>query len=300
MTALFSLWFGFGLFAGASVEIEVIPQPESSVFILPTTDEEMPFVVQNNAIVFSQTKTPAEPCYYTVGGQVFDFNGAPFTAFDVHIEQVNLEAGVEPERDKAHTFEGIWSSVFDGQAGYNVWMTIKGTEERISPIITVPGRDCDQNEATINFVQVRPVDVPATLEIEVDTYSSDEDLPFVLQNNTLIYSHKDTLDRPCNRIIEGYIYTIDGKPNVELVVNSTMLDDSFEPPKSYWIPYADSEVDSGPSKWGSLLPTAQWDYYVWLSQSVDGEPISPEIRVEHLGCDYNVVTINFVQVRPIE
>jgi hypothetical protein len=158
MTVILSLWFGFNTMAGASVEISS-PAEAASILVLPPSDELMPFEVQNNAITFSQMETLGKPCYYLMQGQVLDLNGQYFTGFDVYIQMVEIEEVGPEEPGLAYKFEdGTWNSMLPNwQVAYNVWMTLEGSEERISPVITVPGRDCNQNVATINFVQIRPV-----------------------------------------------------------------------------------------------------------------------------------------------
>jgi hypothetical protein len=51
-----------------------------------------------------------------------------------------------------------WSSFLpQWQVSYEIWLTDKIDGKELSPHIIVPSRDCDENRAIFNFVQVRPL-----------------------------------------------------------------------------------------------------------------------------------------------
>lgn len=142
----------------------------------------------------------------------------------------------------------------------------------------------------------------STLELPADIIApEDEDFPFIVQNNTIIYSYKETMDKPCNYLIKGSIFALDGKPYTNLVVHIEMLpiEEGVEPDRGYWFPYSESTENTGPSIWGGLLPSWDVTYMIWLSDTRDGEQLSPMVLIPTQDCNHNVATINFVQVRPL-
>ncbi len=122
------------------------------------------FVVENNEISYSHFQTLGMPCYYHMVGRVLDLNGEPFTDFVVNIAGILFD-GAPPEHGYAFPGEGGYAEDFPSGWGsllptspvkYEVWLTteIGGTD--LSSHVAVLPRDCDHNQAQINFVQVRP------------------------------------------------------------------------------------------------------------------------------------------------
>lgn len=142
-----------------------------------------------------------------------------------------------------------------------------------------------QNDDTIG------VSAPIIITVPAPT----QDYPFEVSENRIIYTYHDTLDWPCNYIIEGRIFGLEGQPYSNAVVNIEMLRDISSGRASV----ANPAERLGPSGWSALL--VSWDvaYEVWLSETIGSEPLSPRVYVPPRGCDNNVASVDFVQVRSL-
>lgn len=116
------------------------------------------FVMENNEITYSYAPNLGMPCYYEMVGRVLDLNGQPFTDYVVNIAGILVE-GAPPEHGYAFPYEGGgWGSLLPASpVEYEVWLTTEIDGEELSPHITILPRACDQNQARIDFVQVRPL-----------------------------------------------------------------------------------------------------------------------------------------------
>jgi hypothetical protein len=125
------------------------------------------FVLENNQISYSRFQTLGMPCYYYIVGRVLDMNGQAFTDFVVNIQMIGLEEGVTPPAP-GYRYAGMDGYIEDGashwgallpswRVAYEIWLTTEIGGEELSPHIYVDMRDCDQNEARVNFVQVKPL-----------------------------------------------------------------------------------------------------------------------------------------------
>jgi hypothetical protein len=120
---------------------------------------DFPFVLQNNEIVYSMSETLGKPCYYLIQGQILDVNGEPFNDVVVILEMLDDF----PEQTLGYEFpnesgeSGAWVAVLPSSpVAYEVWLQTSRDGEQISPKIYVPPRGCDNNLATLTFVQVHP------------------------------------------------------------------------------------------------------------------------------------------------
>ena len=130
------------------------------------------------------------------------------------------------------------------------------------------------------------------LEPVITALPYEDEFPFVLQNNEIIYSMRETLDKPCNYLMQGYVLGMEGQPFTDAVIVMGMLEfDIPEPTIGYVHILEDGD-------WNVLLPASSVAYLVWLQTSIDGEQISPKIYVPPRGCDNNMATLTFIQVQP--
>jgi hypothetical protein len=118
------------------------------------------FVVENNEIRYSNA--PAfTPCNYALVGEVFDLNGEPYTDYVVNIQMLHFEEAMAtetPGRIYKDPDDSHWDVLLPWvQVDYVIWLTAEDGDEELSPRIYVDMRDCDQNKAEVNFVQVRPL-----------------------------------------------------------------------------------------------------------------------------------------------
>ncbi len=136
-----------------------------------------------------------------------------------------------------------------------------------------------------------PVDVtppPSTITVA----PSDEGLPFDLQNNLMMLQHRSTLDRPCEYALEGYVFDLQGDPLAGFAVHIQTTDAVAGEPKQAGV-YSDGFWSyAGFLKWEDPVE-------VWMTLEDSAERISPIVTIPSIGCDYNLVIINFVQVRPL-
>ncbi len=123
------------------------------------------------------------------------------------------------------------------------------------------------------------------------------DTAFSVKDNLITYSKRETLDLPCNYIIEGNVVDLQGKPVKDAVVNVRMVGDLAPKKPGYAFP-GDGPENLGESAWMALLPNWNSNYEVWLTTSMGGETISPVVFVETKGCNNNVATLSFIQVHP--
>ena len=132
-------------------------------------------------------------------------------------------------------------------------------------------------------------------------YPQETDAYFVVENSEISYSYHPTLDWPCNYIIEGRVFDINGQPYTNLVVNIQMigLEEGVKPPDpSHRFPGGNGN-EAGEGYWEALLPSWSVNYIVWLTTEIGGEELSPHIIVSTRDCDQNKAEVNFVQVRPL-
>jgi hypothetical protein len=154
------------IFAGVTTPVyDAAPIPENPVIItVVPQDEGAYFVVENNEITFREWPNEGLPCYYLMSGRVLDMDGEPFTEFAVNIKTIPLEGIITEGPGYALPGDGSFSE--DGTSGwatmlpqwqisYQVWLTSEIGGRELSPVVIVPARDCDQNWAVLNFIQVR-------------------------------------------------------------------------------------------------------------------------------------------------
>jgi hypothetical protein len=119
--------------------------------------------------------------------------------------------------------------------------------------------------------------------------------PFTLQNDQVIYSWRYTLDKPCNRVIQGRIHDTDGNPVTDVLVNIQMISPDGLPDASiHFHPQDFPYTYDDPSSWISLLVNWTVSYEVWLSD-ITGKPLSPTIWVNPQDCAHNVANLIFTQ-----
>lgn len=176
--------------------------------------------------------------------------------------------------------------------GCNVWVVLSLILGATFMILTNPQPNSSGYttlEPTVSSISATPL-VATVIPQDVITY-------FEVQNNEIVYSYKPTLDTPCNYVIQGQIFDLEGKPYTDAIVNINMISDLAPERPAYASPGEGPEA-FGPSGWAALLSNWNVNYNVWLTSTVGGEPISPIIYVETKGCDNNVATLSFIQVLP--
>lgn len=142
-----------------------------------------------------------------------------------------------------------------------------------------------------------PTTIPTLTPSFVATvYPQETETYFALENNQISYSHKPTLDRPCNYIIRGYVLDLNGQPFTDFVVNIQMI--HIEEGMATERPGHVFKGETS-SHWDVLLPSWEVDYIIWLTTEIGGEELSPPIIVETRECDQNEARVNFVQVKPL-
>ena len=125
---------------------------------------------------------------------------------------------------------------------------------------------------------------------------SDVITPFVVQNNEVIYRHRDDIGG--NKIIAGEIIDSEGLPIIDNIrVNIQMIADEMSLSNVNTLSYAfPGEATSyGVSGWAVAL-SLETNYLVWLTNIPEEEIISPEVLVTGLNLETNEAIINFVQV----
>jgi hypothetical protein len=147
------------------------PTPSGLITTIVPQETDTYFAVENNQISYGYSKNLGMPCYYKMAGRVLDLNGEPFTDFVVNIQMITIDEVPPPERP-GYAFPGEgyetdgaagWGSLLPSwSADYEIWLTTEIDGEELSPHIYVDMRECDQNEARINFVQVKllPANMP--------------------------------------------------------------------------------------------------------------------------------------------
>jgi hypothetical protein len=125
-------------------------------------------------------------------------------------------------------------------------------------------------------------------------YPQETDTYFVVENNKISYSNAPAFT-PCNYILFGEVFDLNGQPYTDFIVNIQML--HFEEAMATETP-GQIYKDSGASQWDVLLPSLHVDYEIWLT-SETGEELSPHIYVDMRDCDQNKAQVNFVQVKPL-
>ena len=135
-------------------------------------------------------------------------------------------------------------------------------------------------------------------DLVLDVNSDEQDTPFVVQNNQILYGHSETLD--CQYVIAGEIFDLNGNPIVEdIVVTLDLLELEGDFPEfSYSFP-GDS-MERGDSGWSAVVVNWDVDYLIWLTRVSTGERISPQIFVPTQDCENNLAVVNFVQVAPLK
>ncbi|MBK9746865.1 MAG: hypothetical protein IPO91_08775 [Chloroflexi bacterium] len=131
-----------------------------------STDTAAPyFALENDTILYDAVST-LDNCNYIIVGTVHTLDGTPFTDFIVNIHMVLDE--VEPPPDSFASPE-FWTArpddpsdpsnwgffLVNWQIPYEIWLTDLRGGTVLSDRIYVLERDCDQNRATLNFVQIR-------------------------------------------------------------------------------------------------------------------------------------------------
>lgn len=147
-----SLMLGVGIFTGAPSEVN--PPPEESTITLSPMDESLPFELEGQRVSLRHRSTLERPCHYAIQGYAFDMEGNTFTDYDVYVSVAGEAA------EKAGTYlDGSWNygGLLQWEAPVDVWMTLKDSDERVSPVVTIPSRDCTYNLVVINFAQVMPL-----------------------------------------------------------------------------------------------------------------------------------------------
>ncbi|MBN8638339.1 MAG: hypothetical protein J0M07_23710 [Anaerolineae bacterium] len=130
------------------------------------TDATAPyFALENETILYDAVPT-LDDCNYIIVGTVHTLDGTAFTDFIVNIHMVLDE--VEPPPDSFASPE-FWTAspddpsdpsnwgffLVDWRVPYQIWLTDVRGGTVLSDRIFVPARECNQNRATLNFVQIR-------------------------------------------------------------------------------------------------------------------------------------------------
>jgi hypothetical protein len=116
---------------------------------------DFPFALQNNEILYSMSETLGKPCYYLIEGSILDLNGESYPDAVVVLEM--LDDFPEQTIGYANMYEsGGWGTILPASSvAYEVWLQTSMDGEQLSPKIYVPTRGCDNNLATLTFVQVQ-------------------------------------------------------------------------------------------------------------------------------------------------
>jgi hypothetical protein len=142
----------------SSVLITTATNPSQLVIPVPTSSQATPFVVQDNQITYGHENTLN--CEYVIGGQILDMQGEPFDDAVVNINLLELE-GVSPSDQVSYSYpsDGQWSALLPNMsADYEIWLTKTREGESISPYVIVSTKDCNDNSATVNFIQIAPLE----------------------------------------------------------------------------------------------------------------------------------------------
>jgi hypothetical protein len=187
--------------------------------------------------------------------------------------------------------EGAYISEIKG-LGCGLWAILSLVLITVFTVATNPQNGISGNssiEATASQISPTPL-IATVIPQDLTTY-------FVVQNNQIIYSYEPTFDTPCNYIIQGQIFDFEGEPFTDAIINIHMHSDLAPERPAYASP-GEGPESFGPSGWAALLSNWNVNYRVWLTTSVGGVPVSPVVYVETKGCNNNVATLNFIQVRP--
>jgi hypothetical protein len=284
-----------------------IPSPTATFVPVTVAPQEIDtyFALENNEILYGETANPKSPCIYYISGNVTGLNEIPFMNYIVNIKILEIDSGTPQEPIRASpdydNAPSGWHTLFSIQPGiYELWLTLEESGEEISPHITVSLRDCDQNEAIVNFVQVKPLPNQPPYPFIATVMLTNTDAPFVVENNQITYRYRQTLGRPCYYVISGRVLDLDGEPFTDFIVN--IKDIPFEeiaPVQGSGVFPGSGIEDEGASGWSFLLPQSTVDYEIWLTTGIGGEEISPHIFVQTRECDQNWAIINFVQVKAL-
>lgn len=152
---------------------------------------------------------------------------------------------------------------------------------------------------TLNQQPITTTATPLPPVLTITIVPETTDKYFVLENNLITYTYSKNLGRPCYYEMTGHVRDINGQPYSKFIVNIKMLNTEMPPELGYAFPGEGGNIEDGVSGWGSLLPQDTVRYEIWLTDKIGGVELSPHIIVPPQGCDHNLATINFVQVKPI-
>ncbi len=127
----------------------------------PTPTTEFPFIVQPDSLILRANFANAAGCNWQgIAGQVTTTGGDPVIGVQVRVNGTDIEQ--RTTLTGTNTFYGPsgWEVVLGNQPRtglYTVELWANGT--RVSPVVEIvfPG-SCQQNLATVNFIQTRPLE----------------------------------------------------------------------------------------------------------------------------------------------
>lgn len=109
----------------------------------------------------SPSYTAAESCtVQVVTGQIRDLNGQPTDAFSIRIWGDYIRTFSLMTGELAGEAPGVWQLTLPENTSRRLWVQLEGGTRLLSPPVEVvfTANQCDQNQATVTFTQIAPLD----------------------------------------------------------------------------------------------------------------------------------------------